>query len=89
MQNLIHLQTVSCPPVVSGNYKITPVMHVIRLFAGRLTVQHPAAIVIEHDGQVEKKRITDLTRLVQMGLVMGPILFLILTGLRSVVKRKG
>jgi hypothetical protein len=78
------VQVLSVPddPVQVGEWRITPLGHqvVVRLPARRFTClwtwKRPAALIVEHGGQVRRVPIHDVTRWLQLALLLlGSVVF--------------
>ena len=64
-------QDVAGEPVRVGGVTVTPHAHLLTIglpFAG-LVWQHPSYALVEHDGQVDRLPIVDVTRRIQLGLL--------------------
>ncbi len=68
---MIQWELVSGEPVRAGDVTVTPQARALSVRLGRIGLvwNRPVAILVERDGQVERKRILDVTRIAQLGLL--------------------
>jgi hypothetical protein len=75
--SLVELRTVRGQPIVLGDRRVTPESQalIVRLpFAG-LVWHRPTAVVVEQAGRaIERMPILDLTRVAQVGVILGTLL---------------
>jgi hypothetical protein len=76
MGRLLSIETTSGEPVAAGNVTVTPLARalVVRTPFGGLVRNRPIGVLVERDGRVERKRIPDVTRLLQFGLLASSII---------------
>ena len=77
ISSVVQLRTVQDRPLVAGSMRLTPESQVlmVRLPFGGLVWQRPTAVVVEHAGRaIQRLPILDLTRLAQVGVVLGTLL---------------
>lgn len=75
--SLVQLSTVQDRPILAGALRLTPESQVltVRLPAGGLVWQRPTAVVVEQPGRaIQHLPIVDLTRIVQLALLLGTVL---------------
>ncbi len=67
---MIQWELISGEPVKTGDVSVTPQARVLAMRWGPMGFvwSRPVAVLVERDGQVERRRIPDVTRLVQLGL---------------------
>ena len=67
----IGLETVAGDPVTANGVRVTPVARAltVRTRFGGLVWNRPVAVRLEREGRVERKRIVDLTRAAQIGVL--------------------
>ena len=70
MAGLVERRKTSGPTIQAGEARITPEASalIIRLPFGALVWHRPTGVLIERAGQVERRSIVDVTRLVQLAL---------------------
>jgi hypothetical protein len=64
-----------------GNTRVTPEAQVLelRLPFGGFSWSRPSAVIVERDGQIERVRVLDLTRVVQLLLVVTTLVAFLIT----------
>ncbi len=77
---MIRWELVTGAPVRAGDITVTPQAHALTVRLGRagLVWNRPAAVLIERDGRVERKRILDVTRIAQLALLGLGLMFAII-----------
>ena len=72
LANWIEWRTVTGAPVTAGDYIVRPLTQilVIRPPFGGLVWSRPVAVLAESAGRTERIRIVDITRAVQIGLLI-------------------
>jgi hypothetical protein len=72
LANWIEWRTITGAPVVAGEYTVRPQtqMLVIRPPSGGLVWSRPVAVLAEHAGHTRRIRIVDVTRVVQLGMLI-------------------
>jgi hypothetical protein len=71
----ISIETVAGHPVAANGVTVTPVTRTLALRTpfGGLVWNSPVAVLVERGGQVKRIRIVDVTRAVQVGLLVSSI----------------
>ncbi len=74
---MIQWELVSGAPVKAQNLTVTPQARVLALRWGPagFVWSRPVAVLVEQEGRVERRRIPDVTRIAQLGLVGLGLLF--------------
>lgn len=69
---MLRLRTTSGESVRAGGVTVTPLARalVVRTPFGGLAWNRPLALLVRHDGRVDRVRIPDVTRRVQLGLLI-------------------
>jgi hypothetical protein len=69
------IETVAGHPVAANGVTVTPVTQTLALRTpfGGLVWNRPVAVLVERGGQVKRIRIVDVTRAVQVGLLVSSI----------------
>ena len=75
--DFVRLQIVSGDPVTIGDVKVTPQSQAftVQLPFGGFVWNRPVAVLVERKGETRRIPIFDLTRLIQIGLVVLTIIF--------------
>jgi hypothetical protein len=88
----VQWQTVSGDPVTVGDVTVTPQSQalIVRWPFGGFVWNRPVAILVEREGAriVERMRVVDVTRLVQLGLLGFSLVFSIAVLSRSVRRKE-
>jgi hypothetical protein len=82
---ILQLQTISAAPVSAGGVTVTPQARVltVRLPFGGFVWNRPAAVLVEHAGQIERIPIVDLTRRAQLALLGFGVMLVLLARVRA------
>jgi hypothetical protein len=71
MSKVFALRTMTWPTVAAGDVRVTPESRLlqVRLPFGGFAWHRPSAVVVEHNGRVERRRVVDITRLAQLAFL--------------------
>jgi hypothetical protein len=88
VQNMIQWRTVAGSPVAAGDATITPLSKVlaVRLPFGGFVLHRPYVVRVERRGSVERIPVRDVTRILQIGLLLASAL--LISGRIRLFKRK-
>ncbi len=70
LKAMVHLQTIAGQPVTVGHDTITPQAQVLTLRTpiGGFVWNRPVAVLVERAERIERHRIRDITRILQLGM---------------------
>ena len=92
LKDTVQWQTISGSPVTAGDVTVTPQSQalIVRWPFGGFVWNRPVAILVERDGSriVERMRVIDVTRLVQLGLLGFSLILSIAVFGRSVRRKE-
>jgi hypothetical protein len=73
MDTMVSVRTSSAAPVRAGGVTVTPLARslAVRLpFGAGFVWNRPRALLVEREGRVERVRVVDVTRAVQLGILV-------------------
>lgn len=91
MKNVpIHGRLNSDQPIMAHDFTLTPQSRtlVVRFRRGGWVWRRPTAVLVEHDGRVERLPIRDLTRYIQCGLLGAAVMMGVVVGVLLFTQRQ-
>jgi hypothetical protein len=90
LKDTVQLQTVLGEPITVGGVTVTPQSQALsfRWPNGGIVWNRPIAVLVDQDGETERLRIVDVTRVIQLGVIGLSFVLAIFAFTRSTRRRR-